>query len=84
MGVILKIWLYPKQCRGCLRCELACSYHQSGHKMFNPRLSSTRVTRNNDNKEISMVLDETCDLCENEEHPLCVKSCVFGARGLMK
>jgi carbon-monoxide dehydrogenase iron sulfur subunit len=31
-----------------------------------------------------MILDETCDLCENEEHPLCVNSCVFGARGVTK
>lgn len=80
----MKIWMDPKKCRGCLRCELACSYHRSGHRMFNPAMSSTRVLRNNNNKEITMILDDTCDLCENEDILLCVKACVFGARGVMK
>ncbi|MHC2994629.1 MAG: hypothetical protein IBV53_03895 [Candidatus Atribacteria bacterium] len=76
----------PHKCKGCLRCELACSFHKSGHKLFNPALSSTIVLRNNENKEITMIIDETCDLCENENEdlPLCVKYCVFGARGVMK
>jgi len=80
----MKIWLDPKKCRGCLRCELACSYHKSGHKLFNPALSSTKVLRNNDNKKITMIIDETCDLCNNEDIPFCVKYCVFGARGVTK
>ena len=82
----MKLWMNPKKCIGCLRCELACSYHKSGHKLFNPMLSSTKVLRNNENKEITMVIDETCDLCESEDEdfPLCVKYCVFGARGVMK
>jgi len=82
----MKIWMDPHKCKGCLRCELACSFHKSGHKLFNPALSSTIVLRNNENKETTMILDETCDLCENENEdlPLCVKYCVFGARGVMK
>jgi len=82
----MKIWMDPHKCKGCLRCELACSFHKSGYKLFNPALSSTIVLRNNENKEITMIIDETCDLCENENEdlPLCVKYCVFGARGLMK
>ncbi|GAG08200.1 unnamed protein product, partial [marine sediment metagenome] len=42
------------------------------------------VLRNNENKKIIMKIDETCDFCENEETPLCVKYCVFEARGIMK
>lgn len=82
----MKIWMDPKKCKGCLRCELACSFHKSGHKLFNPALSSTLVLRNNDNKEITMIIDETCDLCQNEDEdlPLCVKYCVFGARGVIE
>ena len=82
----MKIWMDPKKCKGCLRCELTCSYHKSGHKLFNSLLSSTKVLRNNENKEITMIIDETCDLCENENEdlPLCIKYCVFGARGVMK
>ena len=53
----MNLWMDPKKCRGCLRCELACSFHKSGHKFFNPTLSSTRVTRNNENKLVTMILD---------------------------
>jgi len=81
---VSKLWLDPKKCKGCLRCELACSFHKSGHKFFNPELSSTRVSRNNNNKEIMMSIDETCDFCIDEDIPLCVKHCVFGARGIVK
>jgi len=74
----------PHKCKGCLRCELACSFHKSGHKFFNPEISSTQIARNNDHKEIIMIIDETCDLCIDEDAPLCVKYCVFGARGIVK
>lgn len=79
-----KIWLDPTKCKGCLRCELACSFHKSGHKFFNPELSSTKVSRSNKDKKIVMQIDDTCDHCEGESFPLCVKYCVFGARGVIK
>ncbi len=79
-----KLWVNPKKCKGCLRCELVCSYHKSEHKLFKPALSSTKVLRSNENKVITMKIDETCDFCESEDVPLCVKYCVFGARGVMK
>jgi len=47
-------------------------------------LSSTTVSRSNENKKIIMKIDDTCDFCENEDAPLCVKYCVFGARGAIK
>lgn len=79
-----KLWVNSKKCKGCLRCELVCSYHKSEHKLFKPALSSTKVLRSNENKVITMIIDETCDFCESEDAPLCVKYCVFGARGVMK
>lgn len=79
-----QLWLNPKKCKGCLRCELACSFHKSGHKFFNPELSSTAVFRNSETKEITMQIDESCDFCEKENFPLCVKYCDFGARGVIK
>jgi len=81
---VSKLWLDPKKCKGCLRCELACSFHKSGHKFFNLEISSTKIARNNDSKEIIMMIDETCDLCKNEKLPLCVKYCPFGARGIIE
>ncbi len=80
----MKIWLDPGSCRGCLRCELACSFHNSGHKAFDLSLSSTRVLRSNENKRIQMTIDDTCDGCSNETAPFCVTACVFGARGFLK
>jgi carbon-monoxide dehydrogenase iron sulfur subunit len=79
----MRIWMDPARCRGCMRCELACSLHHSGHRLFNPEESSTRVYRDSDSGRITMSIDETCDLCIGEDHPLCVKHCVFGARGVM-
>ena len=80
----LKIWMDPHVCRGCLNCELACSYHMSGHKSFNPALSNTRVVRNNEDGTVNMIIFETCDLCRNEDMPQCVKYCAFGARGVKR
>ncbi|MCI0548539.1 MAG: 4Fe-4S dicluster domain-containing protein [Candidatus Rokubacteria bacterium] len=34
--------LYPERCTGCLRCELACSYMQTG--MYQPAKSVIRVS----------------------------------------
>jgi len=79
-----KLWLDPKKCKGCLRCELACSFHKSGHKFFSQELSSTKVSRSNEDKKIIIKIDETCDLCIDEDTPLCVKHCVFGARGIVR
>ncbi len=48
--------------------------------MFSPSRSSTRVSRDNDTEVITLSMDSTCDLCEGEETPLCVKYCACGAR----
>lgn len=76
----------PSTCRGCLRCELACSFHHSGHRFFQPSLSSTRIFRSNVDKTVRMVIDDTCDGCATEPDalPLCVRACVFGARGVSR
>ena len=74
----------PGRCRGCLRCELACSWHHSGHREFRPAISSTRVSRSNENRLITMSIDATCDGCAGEEGPLCVRACVYGARGVVE
>ena len=80
----MAIWIDPRKCKGCLRCETACSFHNSRHAVFQPSISSTRVSRSNENKNITISIDDSCDMCEDEERPLCVKACVFGARGVNK
>jgi len=61
---------------------MACSFRHSDRTSFQPSTSSTKILRDNDTGEIAIELDETCDLCQGEEIPLCVKYCVYGARGL--
>jgi hypothetical protein len=53
---------------------------QDGHEAFNPALTSTRIHRDNDSAKITMSIDSTCDQCEGEKAPLCVKYCAYGAR----
>jgi len=85
-AVLLKetsmISLDPTRCQGCRLCEAACSFHHTGHKEFNPALTSTRISRDNDNARITMSVDSTCDSCAGEKSPLCVKYCAYGARGV--
>jgi len=61
---------------------MACSFHHSGRTSFQPSISSTKIVRDNDTGEITIELDETCDLCQGEEIALCVRYCVYGAREL--
>ena len=78
------ILLNPSKCQGCRICEAACGFHHSDHKEFNPSLSSTHISRDNDNAIISMSVDSTCDLCDGEEIALCVKYCAYEARGVRR
>jgi Fe-S-cluster-containing hydrogenase component 2 len=66
-----------KRCYGCRTCELACSFHHKG--VFSPELSSIRVSKANQTGKITWRRDLTCDTCEREEMPLCVKYCSYGA-----
>jgi len=69
------------KCYGCKTCEFACSFHQG--KVFSPELSSIKVYRNNRTGVIKWSIDySTCDFCEGEETPLCVKYCPYGALNL--
>ena len=80
---IIDLSFIAEKCRGCLRCELACSFHHSGWSLYQPAISSTHIRRDNENKRITMFMDSSCDFCMNEKFPLCVKACPFGARGVI-
>jgi Fe-S-cluster-containing hydrogenase component 2 len=60
-------------CTGCRTCELACSLHHSGS--MSPELSSVQIHRSNRTAAITWRVLPTCDLCANEEQPLCEKYC---------
>lgn len=79
----MKLGLDPSRCTGCLCCELACSFHHSGHTRFQPEISSIRIHRSNVDKSIRMTLDDTCDGCASERSVMCVDACVFATLGVV-
>ena len=68
------------KCTGCRSCELACSFHKTA--TFNPVQSSIQVFRDNSVGLMSVVLDNYCDLCVNEEEPLCICFCATNVLNL--
>jgi Fe-S-cluster-containing hydrogenase component 2 len=73
----MKITMDISLCYACKTCQLICSYHHT--KVFWPEKSSIKVSRNPQNGIINWCIDSTCDGCENEDEPLCVKYCVYEA-----
>jgi Fe-S-cluster-containing hydrogenase component 2 len=77
MGGMSGIVRTPDLCFGCRTCELACSFHQTG--AFAPEQSSIRVTRSNQTGVITWRVDSSCDGCMEEDRPLCIQYCSYGA-----
>jgi Fe-S-cluster-containing hydrogenase component 2 len=73
----MKIRWFAKKCYGCRSCELACSFHHK--RAFSPGGGSIQVSKNHGNGNIRWMRDASCDLCENEEKPLCVRFCSYQA-----
>lgn len=72
-----KISQHIELCYGCRTCELACSFHHVG--VFSTKHSSIRISKSNRTGVINWDLSSSCDDCEKEERPLCVKYCSYGA-----
>jgi Fe-S-cluster-containing hydrogenase component 2 len=75
--VTSKIKTAAENCYGCRMCELVCSFHHQG--AFCPEASSIKISRDYLQGEIGLAIDSTCDFCEREGRPLCVKHCIYGA-----
>jgi len=69
--------IFSELCTGCRSCEVACSFHHT--RGFSPARSSIKVNRDHNTGDIWITLDASCDHCDNEEEPLCVKFCARGA-----
>ena len=78
----VKIIRNTNLCQGCKACALACSLHHTGG--FNPEAGSIRVKRHNPIGYVEWSIDSTCDSCEGEDEPLCVKYCVYNALSEVK
>lgn len=85
MSKFKKIVIHSDRCTGCRSCEMACSFHHT--KKFSPSFSSIEVYRNEENGIFKLRIYTTkdtkervaCDLCKNEEEPLCIKYCTTKA-----
>lgn len=72
-----RIIIKPEKCTVCRSCELACSYHFK--KEFNPKKSQIRILFDPKSAVLKINQKDGCDLCKDENSPLCVKYCVRGA-----
>lgn len=67
------------RCTGCQACVLACSFHHSKIFSLSDR-SSIKVFRSNQDGEIKIDYDQgSCDMCIDEEIPLCMQFCAMEA-----
>ncbi|MCL6611739.1 MAG: hypothetical protein K6T66_09405 [Peptococcaceae bacterium] len=80
-----RIEVHPENCRGCRRCEVACSWTEYG--TVNPRLAGIRIWKLEEEGKVYPVFNQTCldRFCgkadpgkKMDDEPLCVTSCLFG------
>jgi len=86
MANVLSIKIIPENCRGCRRCEVGCSWHDSGP--LNPRLAGIHIMKLDEGATDYPVINKECleKFCgktgprrKNEMEPACVSACLFGA-----
>jgi len=86
MANILNIKIVPENCRGCRRCQVACSWNDPGP--LNPRLAGIHILRLDEGGLDYPVINRECleRFCgktapgeSNRQKPACVGACIFGA-----
>ena len=85
MGYAASITIIPENCRGCRRCQVACSSYDPGP--LNPRLAGIQILRLEDEGGDYPVINMECleKFCgkahqrNTEQKPACVSACLFGA-----
>jgi Fe-S-cluster-containing dehydrogenase component len=86
VGNAISISIIPEKCRGCRRCQLACSFHDPGP--LNPRLAGIQILRLDDESGEYPVINMECleRFCGKTDprntagrKPACVAACLFGA-----
>ena len=72
---ITLILLNPERCKGCRICEVACGFHHTGHKAFDPSRSSTHISRDNDTALITMTIASMANTVQMTTMELVMASC---------
>ncbi len=67
----------PLLCTVCRACLLACHLHHTGR--FGTAESSVHLRYDADTSDLVIVIDGSCDLCENETVARCAEACVPAA-----
>jgi len=84
MGYAYSIRIIPENCRGCRRCQVACSSHDPGP--LNPRLAGIQILQLEDEGGSYPMINMECleRFCgkthpgNTERKPACVGACLFG------
>ena len=85
------IKIVPENCRGCRRCQVACSSYDQGP--LNPRLAGIQILRLEDESGDYPVLNIECQerSCGKVSarngaagKPACVAACLFGTLEMME
>ena len=78
--MVNKVTFETVDCGGCRTCEIACSYHHK--KVFGPSISSIEITDRPEKQGFAVSFYSakegkhlSCDKCEGEDEPLCLKYC---------
>jgi ferredoxin len=83
---VFSIQIKPENCRGCRRCQVACSWHDPGP--LNPRLAGIDILSLDEGGTDYPVINMECleRFCgKHNPHrshalePACVSACLFGA-----
>jgi Fe-S-cluster-containing dehydrogenase component len=86
MANMLSIKILPEKCRGCRRCQLACSWHDPGP--LNPRLAGIQILKMEEGGSDYPIINIECleRFCgktqprnQGGQKPACVSACLFGA-----
>jgi len=65
----MRLVVDAEKCTGCRVCELACAFHKSGYKLFNPKKSRIKVV---DLSNLGFSNPVACIQCKE---PKCVEEC---------
>jgi Fe-S-cluster-containing hydrogenase component 2 len=68
-----KITIDIGKCDGCRSCELACSFYL--YKCFDPARSRIKIYRRDEEGVMNIDFKTTCDGCQKEPLPYCVRYC---------